>query len=230
MLRLMRQPRWIVGAIVALLLVVLFVNFGLWQLRRLDQRREFNAATESALQAPRVTVAELAVGSVPIDEYRTATADGFYEEGAEGVLELQSRLGQAGVHGLAALRMADGSVVAIDRGWLELDAPLPPVPEGVVILEGRVRLPKGGGRLTDPGPPPRIDRVDLDLLGEVWNTELAPFFLEVSQGEDTAFAPHEPLELTNGPHFGYAMQWFAFAAIGLIGFPLLLRREASRVR
>ncbi|MEJ7584193.1 MAG: hypothetical protein WKF43_08930 [Acidimicrobiales bacterium] len=33
-------------------------------------------------------------------------------------------------------------------------------------------------------------------------------------------------ELDEGPHFSYAMQWFIFTTIALVGYPLILRRNA----
>jgi surfeit locus 1 family protein len=37
-----------------------------------------------------------------------------------------------------------------------------------------------------------------------------------------------PPELTNGPHLSYAIQWFSFAAIVLIGSFTLFRRTVRR--
>lgn len=36
-----------------------------------------------------------------------------------------------------------------------------------------------------------------------------------------------PPELDNGPHLGYAIQWFIFATIGLVGWGTLLLRGGS---
>ena len=36
----------------------------------------------------------------------------------------------------------------------------------------------------------------------------------------------EPPDLDAGPHLGYAMQWFSFSLIALVGYPLILRRVA----
>ena len=33
-------------------------------------------------------------------------------------------------------------------------------------------------------------------------------------------------DLGDGPHLSYAVQWFLFAAVAVIGYPLLLRRQA----
>ena len=35
-------------------------------------------------------------------------------------------------------------------------------------------------------------------------------------------------ELSEGPHLGYALQWFAFSLLTIIVYPLLLRRYAKR--
>jgi cytochrome oxidase assembly protein ShyY1 len=35
----------------------------------------------------------------------------------------------------------------------------------------------------------------------------------------------EPI-LDEGPHFGYAVQWFIFSTIALVGYPLIIRRSA----
>jgi len=33
------------------------------------------------------------------------------------------------------------------------------------------------------------------------------------------------VELTEGSHFGYALQWFSFAAILFVGYPFYLRKQ-----
>jgi cytochrome oxidase assembly protein ShyY1 len=33
-------------------------------------------------------------------------------------------------------------------------------------------------------------------------------------------------ELDEGPHFSYAVQWFIFSTIAIVGYPLILRRNA----
>ena len=40
-------------------------------------------------------------------------------------------------------------------------------------------------------------------------------------------APFQPntITLDEGPHFSYAVQWFLFATVGVVGYPILLRRE-----
>jgi surfeit locus 1 family protein len=35
------------------------------------------------------------------------------------------------------------------------------------------------------------------------------------------------LDLSEGPHLGYALQWFAFAIILLVGYPFFVRRQET---
>ncbi|MEY4131134.1 MAG: hypothetical protein RLZZ31_1258, partial [Actinomycetota bacterium] len=35
-------------------------------------------------------------------------------------------------------------------------------------------------------------------------------------------------DLSEGPHLGYALQWFSFSLLTIIVYPLLLRRVAKR--
>jgi surfeit locus 1 family protein len=46
--------------------------------------------------------------------------------------------------------------------------------------------------------------------------------------DDAPPIPFQPeLELTEGPHFGYALQWFTFAAILFFGYPFFVRKQES---
>jgi surfeit locus 1 family protein len=41
--------------------------------------------------------------------------------------------------------------------------------------------------------------------------------------------PYQPeLDLTEGPHLSYALQWFAFAVLTVSGFAFYVRRQESR--
>jgi hypothetical protein len=46
------RPKWIAFTLGIVLLIVVMINLGLWQLRRLDERRTFNAAVEAHYNMP----------------------------------------------------------------------------------------------------------------------------------------------------------------------------------
>jgi cytochrome oxidase assembly protein ShyY1 len=40
--------------------------------------------------------------------------------------------------------------------------------------------------------------------------------------------PVPPPELSEGPHLSYAVQWFIFSTIAVVGYPITLRRVVIR--
>jgi cytochrome oxidase assembly protein ShyY1 len=50
------RPKWVVGHLLCLFLIVLFVNLGFWQLRRLDEKRDRNALIHARERTTPTTV------------------------------------------------------------------------------------------------------------------------------------------------------------------------------
>ena len=59
MYRFLFRPLWIGFHLLVLGAVVLMVNLGFWQLRRLDERQQFNDKVEERIAEPAVPVEEL---------------------------------------------------------------------------------------------------------------------------------------------------------------------------
>lgn len=75
-----------------------------------------------------------------------------------------------------------------------------------------------------------MSRADLERFGEQLDYEIFPVLVQlVTQTPPQPGplpAPVEPPALSEGPHLGYAVQWFIFAVIAMVGYPLILRRVA----
>jgi surfeit locus 1 family protein len=229
----LRSPAWLVGHALALVAVVAFVNLGFWQLRRLDEVRAYNAVVSARLaEAPRPLDEVIgAVGSDPEDlSYRRVTVTGRFRPDEEVLLSTRSYRGIPGHHLLTPLETSPGEGVVVDRGWVPLEFDDPPV--AVAAPEpGEVTV---SGVLFPPQPSPSrgteevdfLRFVDLDRLGRQVDLNLAPVYL-LSQQEPARQLPR-PAELPpldEGPHLSYAGQWFLFAAIVAVGYPLLIRRR-----
>ena len=242
-MRVLLRPRWLVGTVIAVLLIVLFVNLGLWQLRRLDEKKDRNAAIEERSARPvapitEVVDAEARYGEVDELVYRRASAEGRFD--AEGEVRIRSRSldGRPGVWVVTPLRLDDGTALAVNRGFVPLSTEAPAPPGGEVEVTGLLfasqeregigpRDPTGG-RLDE------LSRLDLDRLQQQYGADLYPMWLQLAEaeppveGELPVLLP-EP-EQDEGPHLSYAVQWFLFAAVGAVGWPLLLRRTAAEDR
>ena len=136
---------------------------------------------------------------------------------------------------------ADGAAVPVLRGWIpydptgeQVDFPEAAPPEGEVSVTGIVQLTQERGSL---GPVDAADgtleamaRVDLDRFADQLDVELAGAWVMLDgqqppQSGDLP-APVEVAAADASQNFGYMVQWWIFAAIGLVGYPLILRYVA----
>jgi surfeit locus 1 family protein len=245
--RVLLTPKWMLGHVLALSLVVLFVNLGLWQLQRLDQRVDRNTLIAARMAEEPRPLSQLReeFGKEPEDlAYRRALAEGRYEPAGEILLRSRSRDGTAGWHVLTPLIAESGRALLVDRGWVPYSLDDPPIegaapPTGTVSVEGFVRAEQDPpeGRLArfaprDPpeGPLRTAFYVDVERLAAQLPYPLEPVYLELIRQQPAAEAryplPPEPPDLDRGTHLSYALQWFSFALIGAVGYLLLLRHTA----
>ncbi|MBI4730690.1 MAG: hypothetical protein HY781_00905 [Chloroflexi bacterium] len=106
-------------------------------------------------------------------------------------------------------------------------------------MTGILRLPllegEMGGGVPDPTPAPGEtlavwNYLNLDTLQAQMPYDLLPIYLQQVPPEGKLALPYKALpelELTDGPHLGYALQWFFYAALVFFGYPVYLRRQTS---
>ena len=238
--RYVTRPKWLAGHLLAIVAIVGFVLLGFWQLRRHDERSNVNAVILQRSEARPVGLAELlAVYGEDPDalEYRRVRIAGTYLPDDEVLWQARTLRGSSGHDVLTPLAHANRAVV-VNRGWVPIDVVGPPVrgaePESTTVeVTGVIRRGQQPGGLgpTDPasGPLERISRVDLDRLQRQIDLDLYPFYLLLesqipAQGSLPVLRPGSATDA--GPHLGYAMQWFLFAGVTALSYPLLLRKTA----
>jgi surfeit locus 1 family protein len=230
-------PRWLALHVVVAGLAALFVGLGLWQLDRLEQRRAFERTVADRQARPPAALDRLPAAGGAELEYRRVVMEGRYLPDGDVVLIGRALEGRPGNHVLTPLSPADGPLVMVDRGWVPFDPEgrVPAVaeaPAGPVRVTGVLLPTEGSGevRPAEAGPPRILTTVDLVLLDERSRTQVADLYLHLTAQEPAQprgvprLAPVRALE-EGPPHLSYAIQWFAFAAIGTIGYAALLRRE-----
>ena len=109
---------WILTTILVLLGTALCIRLGIWQLDRLEQRREFNAHVEAMWAADPVNLPQDLDLELNEMEYRSVCAAGQYDFGEQVALRNQYWRDQYGYHLLTPLVMEDGTAVIVDRGWV----------------------------------------------------------------------------------------------------------------
>ncbi len=245
----MKPPVWRrVLTVAGIALVALtMVGLGGWQLSRLQQRRALNTDIRRQLAQPPIVLSrQLPDGPEQLD-YRPVTVRGEFDFANEVVWRNRARAGAPGVHVLTPLRIAGSDVaVLVDRGWIPYTASAPEArapyqtPMGEVLITGILRRSQLRASSLLPadtplGPgQPRLDAwfwVDLDQIQAQMPYPLLPMFIVERGRPDPAQLPisGDEVDLGDGPHLGYAIQWFVFAAIGVVG-PLVYRYHSRRRR
>ena len=229
--------RIIVFCVLALAAALVFVRLGLWQLDRLRDRRAFNATiVAQQLGAPMPLV------DLPRDtaraHYRAASVDGTYDYDHELIYSNRTRRGSPGVDILTPVRVAGrDTAVLVNRGWVYS-------PDGASVdlarwREGTTARLKGYVELTTADTALAVSR-HARLIRHVSRAELvdkipypvAPYYL-VAFGDTTDLshpARRDIPVLDDGPHRGYALQWFSFALIAIAGAGIVVYRDMQQRR
>jgi cytochrome oxidase assembly protein ShyY1 len=245
--RFLVSPRWIAFHLLVVVGVVAMVNLGFWQLRRLDERRAFNAVVEASYDSTPVSFGQLvdrdwradADGLSAVDDsgiaWRPVTVSGTYDESASLRVVNRSQYGRAGDNLVAPLLLDDGRVVLVNRGFVPLGVDDPPLPGTEVEVLGRLRPSEErsavGARDPSDGLLTEVQRLDLVRLSRQF-TDLAPVYLElVSSSPAEADGLPQPVvrpDLSEGSHLSYAVQWFIFAGAVVVGWVLAVRLSIRR--
>lgn len=223
----MPDRRDVVALAVAFAVAAGCVRLGVWQLDRLRQRRERNAVLLAARTLPPVVLA----GAVSLDSVRDrrVEARGRYDYGQERFWRPRSYEGVPGVDLVTPLRLSDGSAVLVDRGWV-------PSPDAYHVDQAAYREGDSAAVLGVAMQAPRA-RGDVDpaALRDSVPYAVLPFVLQELPPSTALERPLPPglvrwpmPELSNGPHLSYAIQWFSFALISVVGSLALVRQRAGR--
>lgn len=231
--------RGVVAAILILAMCALCVRLGFWQLDRLEQRRARNAAIRAATAQPPLRLDSVAPTSDPqAFAWRRAEAAGRYHHAGDMVIRGRSREGRPGVHLVSPLVLGDGRVVMVNRGWVPSPdgstADVRPLRTAAPVRVSGALLPITSERDRGLPIPGRAGtdstwrRVDLAAARARAPGPLIPLVLQQLPGAQGDVSPPlaEPLpSLSEGNHLSYAVQWFSFAAIGVVGLAILLLRR-----
>lgn len=212
--------------VIYLLLMVLLLNLGFWQLNRADEKRAFLEQRDQMMRAEPLKLSAATADNPESLRYRKVTVTGHYDTEKLFLLDNQIFKGKAGYFVLTPFIIAEGKkAVLINRGWLVANPDrhiLPDVsikkPEGLSI-SGRINnFPSVGIKLAGGGIPTNtkpavVQVVDSQVLAKKLGYPL--FSFQVELGSDMADGYTRQWQTTTlmppQQHFGYALQWFGLA-------------------
>ncbi len=241
LLKTLFSRRWLGGTLLVLFAVGLFVRLGIWQLDRLEQRRAQNEVLRAVLDSPPLDLAEPLPDAADVLENRLATVTGRYDFAQERILLLQSWQGRPGVALVTPLLIEgmENIVILINRGWVPQaeyeDGQLAQyqTETGLVQVDGYLALGQPRRGDSPQVAPQEIYRIDLEAMSAALPYDLLPVVLVESPTQAVELDPplHAPREvdLSEGPHLGYAWQWFIFSVLtGTLYLVFVRRSEQER--
>ena len=236
--------KWLLATLLVLAGTALCVRLGIWQLDRLDQRRAFNSQVETMRAMPLLDLNSELPDDLAGMEWRAVQVTGEYDFENQVALRNQYYGDQYGYHLLTPL-LFKGTAVLVDRGFIPADSNSTPADwrkydePGTVTVKGQIRLgqtkpafggvadalPKNGARLEI------WNNTDITRIADQSPYPILPVFVQPDMDENDTEPPipYQPVvELTEGSHFGYALQWFTFATILFVGYPFFLRKQEAQ--
>jgi surfeit locus 1 family protein len=224
--------------LLALALAALFVRLGVWQwqkgVEREAQWTRFARGAERLLE-----LRERAVTDVPL--FQRVSVSGRLDGAHQFLLDNRIWHGRAGYEVLTPLARADAPALLVDRGWVPFSGVRAQLPDvslreaAPLTLTGRLAaLPSPGlasGR-APPEPGPRWPKVtsypDMDELAGALGAPLSSRILLLD-----ARSPYGYVRDWQAPglpplrHFAYAIQWWSFGVLALLGWAVASVRRAD---
>jgi surfeit locus 1 family protein len=176
-------------------------------------------------------------------EWRAVEVTGEYDFANQVALRNQYNDGQYGYHLLTPLRF-DQKAVVVDRGWIPAEGNSNPSDwrkydeVGTVHITGQMRL--GQAKPAFGGVADKLPGAGAKL--EIWNNAdvahiasqipypVLPVYIQPKPDPNDTEPPipfQPEVEIIEGPHFGYALQWFTFATLLFFGYPFYLRKQET---
>jgi cytochrome oxidase assembly protein ShyY1 len=237
-LRFLLSRRWVLLLLTVVLLAYACLLLGRWQWHRLEGKKSGNTIIRVNERADPLPVDQvLRRGVDPPDDkrYAVVSATGTYDASKTVIVRYQTREGNAGADVVVPLITDSGTALLVDRGWVStpnqglVDASsVPAPPSGRVTITGWVRQNADGSA---------TQVVDASTRA-ISSTQIEPAIgvptyggfvqlLSESPKPATPLAKADPPDLSNGPHFFYALQWWFFGILALFGYGYLAWEEVT---
>ena len=238
-LRFLVSRRWILFLLVVVLLAYLCLILGQWQWHRLTARKASNAivrTNEAAAPSPVDQVLRRGTDPADTDEYKVVSATGTYDAAKTVIVRYQTNdHGEPGADAVVPLVTSSGTALLVNRGWFSTGnqgaidpSELPAPPSGTVRVTGYVRQDADGSaaRVVDSS----TRAISSATIGPAIGVPVYGGWVDLESESPAAAVPLEPAglpDLSNGPHFFYALQWWFFGILALFGFGYLAWEEAT---
>jgi surfeit locus 1 family protein len=228
-------PTWLM-TLLTIALCVVFIRLGDWQWDRGVRRQaEWDAFARGA-DAPMALGAQR-LASLP--RFKRISVAGSWDVGRQFLIDNRSHGGLPGYEVLTPLRLSEGRVLLVDRGWVPFTGSRAHLPvirlsgNAPVSLTGRLdNVPVGGLALGHAAPSsdskwPKVTSFPtLAELGAALGEKIQPWMLLLDPaGPDGYVRDWQPPGLSPLRHWSYAIQWWGFAVTLVIIWGIMSARR-----
>jgi surfeit locus 1 family protein len=224
-----------------LALTAALIALGTWQVYRLSWKLDLIARVDARVHAAPVAPpapSDWSKVNAEDDEYRRVTASGIFENDRETLVTASTALG-SGYWILTPLRLADGSAILVNRGFVPTDRRDPTSrPQsritGPASVTGLMRMSEPKGMLLRSNNPAGDRWYSRDVTAIAANREIAnaaPYFIDADETPNPGGLPVGGLTVLDFPnnHLVYAITWYVLAAM-VAGLLVYIVRNEVRLR
>ncbi|TXI12427.1 MAG: SURF1 family protein [Rhizobium sp.] len=231
-----------VWVLLLLLLTALLIGLGTWQVQRLHWKLDLIARVDARVHAQAVAApgpAQWADINAENAEYRHIVASGTFLNDKETQVYASTVLGP-GYWVLTPLKLADGTIIVINRGFVPTEKRNPATrPEGQIggaaTVTGLLRISEPKGTLLRSNVPAeeRWYSRDVAAIAEARGLQnAAPYFIDADETKNPGGLPVGGLTQIIFPnsHLVYAITWYGLAVMtfGLAVYLIYFERRRAK--
>lgn len=214
--------------------ICLLAGLGTWQLDRLAWKEALIVKRQAMLAAPPLTLNGVAEGT-DVAPYRRVRVTGSFLHDKERVVGPRTRRGAVGWHMVTPLKLDDGGMVLVNRGWVPHNRKDPArrgerQGTGPVTVEGVVRKPSKRGYFAPDNEPANNQWFHIDptaLAQALGLSNVAPYWVIAGPAPNPGGYPKGGHGVTMPPnnHLQYAGTWFGLALVFAVCLVVYWRRK-----
>ncbi|MGK0440911.1 MAG: cytochrome oxidase assembly protein ShyY1 [Pseudohongiellaceae bacterium] len=210
----------------ALLMLPGLLWLGFWQLDRADEKRQLQALYKQRAASQPVAITEL--NNPEQMRYKPVFLQGQYLPQWNVLLDNKIYHGSFGYEILTAFKLnKTQQIVWVNRGWIKGDRArlsLPIITEpraGQQRLIAELYIPQGSmlqlGEDNNKQWPRRVQTIDIDRLQQEMQQDMFPYSVRLAENSVGMLERNwMVVNIAPAKHTGYAVQWFAMAAMAVI--------------
>lgn len=217
-----------------IILAIILVALGFWQLRRADEKRQLLVSFKQQFHSTPLPLAQLKKPKL----YQAVSLSGKPITRRQLLLDNKFNHHRVGYHVLVPVEIAkDKPWVLVNLGWIAMGPSRQQLPSlkpiaSHVNWQGNIyyskRTPLRLGDSSAKSWPRVIERLNFKEITQQLNHAIYPFVVLLAPNEDNGYVRQwQPTTMPPERHIGYAFQWFALALGLLIAYAVVLRKKKS---